>query len=136
MAGSGRCSSRRAVTKVIHVLKKKRVLTQHEDGGRKRHVATRLRRVTTCLVQPPSSCCVRTLVIFLDVNDFGYCCALSCIATVTQYNARVTKPQCGYKLGAVTFYFAILERARDQNELPYSEGQKIVVTIYIYISPL
>ena len=57
----------------------------------------------------------------------------SSIATVTGYNARVTKVQCSYKLGAVTFYFAILERARDQNELPYSERQKIAVTIYIYI---
>ena len=56
------------------------------------------------------------------------------IATVTRYNARVTKSQCGYKLGAVTFYFAILERARDPNELPFIERQTIAVTIYIYVS--
>ena len=41
-----------------------------------------------------------------------------CIVTVTWYNAGVSKSQCKYRLGAVTFYFAILERARDQNELP------------------
>jgi hypothetical protein len=44
-----------------------------------------------------------------------------CIATGTWYNARVSKSPCEYKNGAVTFYFAILERARDQKELPYSE---------------
>ena len=39
-----------------------------------------------------------------------------------------------YKKGAVTYYFAELERARDQKELPYSERENIAVTIYI--SPL
>ena len=38
-----------AVTKVIHVSKKNKVLTQHEDGGRKRHVTTRLKK---CVVIP------------------------------------------------------------------------------------
>ena len=44
-----------------------------------------------------------------------------CIATGIWYNARVSKSPCEYRNGAVTFYFAELERARDQKELPYSE---------------
>ena len=56
-----------------------------------------------------------------------------CIATVTWNNTRVSKSQCEYRFGAVTFYFAELERARDQKELPYSERQEIAVTIYIYL---
>ena len=36
------------------------------------------------------------------------------IATGTWYNARVSKSPCKYKKGAVTFYFAQPERARDQ----------------------
>ena len=43
----------------------------------------------------------------------------ACIATGTWYNARVSKSPCEYRNGAVTFYFAELERARDQKELPY-----------------
>ena len=41
------------------------------------------------------------------------------IATGTWYNARVSKSPCEYKNGAVTFYFAELERAHDQKEWPY-----------------
>ena len=43
------------------------------------------------------------------------------IATLTWYNARASKSPSEYKNGAVTFYFAELERARNQKELPYSE---------------
>ena len=39
-----------------------------------------------------------------------------CIATGTWYNARVSKSLCEYNNGAVTFYFAEVERARDQTE--------------------
>ena len=35
-------------------------------------------------------------------------------ATGTWYNVRVSKSPCEYKNGVVTFYFAELERARDQ----------------------
>ena len=40
------------------------------------------------------------------------------IATGTWYNARVSKSPCEYRNGAETFYFAKLERERDQKELP------------------
>ena len=42
------------------------------------------------------------------------------IATGTWYNARVSKSPCEYKIGAVTFYFAELERPRDQKGVALS----------------
>ena len=44
--------------------------------------------------------------------------SLYCITTVTWYNARVSKLQCEYRFRAVTFYFAELEGAHDQKDLP------------------
>ena len=41
---------------------------------------------------------------------------LYCIVTGTWYNARGSKSLCEYRNGAVTFYFAELERARDQKD--------------------
>ena len=68
-------------------------------------------------LQADKSAMLRNISDFTSSDDLD----TYSIATGTWYNARVSKSPCEYRNGAVTFYFAELERARDQKELPYSE---------------